>query len=348
MSIQDSAPLTLCVEVEKWPLAVPFRITGYTWEFVDVLLVSLGKDGHIGRGEAAGVYYKNDKPASMINQIKSLRTRIEAGITRESLQQMLPPGGARNALDCALWDLESKLSHRFAWQIAELEKPRPLLTTFTCGSDAPEKMVAMARAYTNAKAIKLKLTGEPIDADRVRAVRESLPDVWLGVDANQGFTREFLEQLMPVLTEARVELIEQPFPIGMEALLDGFRSPIPIAADESVQNLADISGLVGRFNVLNVKLDKCGGLTEGLAMVRAARVLGLNTMVGNMIGTSLAMAPAFLVGQLCNLVDLDGPVFLKADRSITVEYAEGFIMCPEMLWGSKPSEACLVGHRRTV
>jgi L-alanine-DL-glutamate epimerase-like enolase superfamily enzyme len=333
MHTDSTGPLTLRVEVEQWPLIAPFRITGYTWEFVDVLLVSLEKDGHVGQGEAAGVYYKDDKPASMLEQIEALRATIEAGISRDRVQSLLPRGGARNALDCALWDLEAKLSGRAAWQIAGMDKPRPLLTTFTCGADEPNKMAGAARAYKNAGAIKLKLTGHSNDADRVRAVREARPDVWLGVDANQGFTRESLGRLMPTLTETNVKLIEQPFPIGQEALLDGFRSPIPIAADESAQGVADVAGLVGRFDVVNIKLDKCGGLTEGLAMARAAQQLGLDTMVGNMMGTSLAMAPAFLLGQRCKVVDLDGPVFQKTDRPLTVRYAKGLITCPEALWG---------------
>jgi L-alanine-DL-glutamate epimerase-like enolase superfamily enzyme len=323
----------LRADIEQWPLRTPFRITGYSWECLDVLVVSLEKDGHAGRGEAAGVYYRKDKPAAMLQQIEALRTTIETGVSRESVQKLLPPGGARNALDCALWDLEAKLGGRAAWQLAGLEKPRPLLTTFTCGAEAPETMAATARAYANARAIKVKLTGEPIDAERVRAVREAKAGAWLGVDANQGFTRASLLKLMPVLQEARVALIEQPFPIGQESLLDGLQSPIPIAADESVQTLADVPGLAGRVQVINIKLDKCGGLTEGLAMARRARELGLDCMVGNMLGTSLAMAPAFLVGQLCKIVDLDGPVFLKADRAIAVEYTDGTIRCPQALWG---------------
>jgi L-alanine-DL-glutamate epimerase-like enolase superfamily enzyme len=327
------APLTLRVEVEKWPLIRPFRITGHVWEFVDVILVSLQKDHQVGRGESAGVYYRNDKPAGMLKQIERVRAEIEAGISRDTVQRLLPPGGARNALDCAVWDLESKLSGRAAWQIAELEQPRSLLTTFTCGADEPQKMAAAASAYKNAKAIKIKLTGEPSDAERVCAIRAAREDVWLGVDANQGFTRASLEKLMPTLVEAEVKLIEQPFPVGQEPQLDAFKSPIAIAADESVQSLVDVPGLVGRFTVINIKLDKCGGLTEGLAMARAAQRLGLEVMVGNMMGTSLAMAPGFLVGQLCSVVDLDGPAFLKEDRAITVQYANGLITCPEGLWG---------------
>jgi L-alanine-DL-glutamate epimerase-like enolase superfamily enzyme len=327
-------PLKLRAKIEQWPLKAPFRITGHTWHQLDVLFVSLQcGDGVVGRGEAAGVYYKNDTPASMLRQLEVARPSIETGLSREKLQNLLPAGGVRNALDCALWDLEAKASGRPVWQMAGLGKPQPLLTTFTCGADYPKKMAAAAETFRDARAIKLKLTGEALDGDRVRAVREARPDVWLGVDGNQGFTRAGLEELMPVLVEAGVSLIEQPFPLGDEAALDGLGSPIAIAADESVQSLADIASLVGRVQVVNIKLDKCGGLTEGLAMARTALELGIDCMVGNMIGTSLAMAPAYLVGQLCKVVDLDGPIFLTDDRESSVRYADGYIECPEELWG---------------
>jgi L-Ala-D/L-Glu epimerase len=335
MNTSRAASLTLRVAVEKFPLKEPFHITGYTMVDAEVVTVELEQDGHIGRGEASGVYYRKfDDVASNARQIEAVRPRIEVGIDRESLQHLLPTGGARNAVDCALWDLEAKRTGLSAWHIAGLNRPQPLLTTMTVGANAPDKMAADARAYAQAKAIKLKLTGQPADADCVRAVRAARPDVWLGVDANQGFTRLFLETLLPVLVEARVELIEQPFKVGEEAQLDGLRSPIPIAADESVQGLADVPGLSGRFDVVNIKLDKCGGLTEALAMAREARQLGLGVMVGNMVGTSLAMAPAFLVGQLCNVVDLDGPLFLRSDRAPPVRYEHGMITCPEGLWGA--------------
>lgn len=319
--------------IEEWPRATPVRITGYTWDVIRVLVVDLEKDGHVGRGEAGGVYYLQDTPATMYRQIEALRSTLEAGVDRESLQKLLPPGGARNAVDCALWDLEAKLSGRPAWRIAGLDEPRPLLTAFTCHAESPATVVARARGFAGAKAIKLKLTGEPVDADRVRAVREALPEVWLGVDANQGFTVDFLAHLMPVLSEARVALIEQPFPIGKEAWLDGLKSPIPVAADESVQGICDVPALVGRFDMVNIKLDKCGGLTDGLAMARLARSLGLKVMVGNMSGTSLAMAPAFLLGQSCSIVDLDGPALLEKDRAHAVEYVEGMILCSRNVWG---------------
>jgi L-alanine-DL-glutamate epimerase-like enolase superfamily enzyme len=258
---------------------------------------------------------------------------IEKCIDREILRRLWPPGGARNAVDCALWDLEAKLTGRPVWELAGVGTPRPLVTFLTCGAADPERMAAAARGYHNAPAIKLKLTGEPIDADRVRAVRQARPEVTLTVDANQGFTQDSLEQLMPTLIEARVMLIEQPFPVGQEALLDGFSSPIPIAADESVQGVADIDRLAGRCGIVNIKLDKCGGLTEGLAMARVARSHGLRTWVGNMIGTSLAMAPAFVLGQVCDFVELDGPIFLEADRATPVTYSNGIISCREELWG---------------
>jgi L-Ala-D/L-Glu epimerase len=326
-------PIKLRTAIEKWPLLAPFRITGHTWEFLDVLLVGLEIHNHIGYGEAAGVYYRNDVPVLMLQQIEALRTRIEAGVDRQAVQNLLPQGGARNALDCALWDLEAKVTGQPVWQIAGLQDPKPVLTTFTCGADTPERMAIAARNYRQARAIKLKLTGDASDADRVRAVRDERSDVWLAVDANQGFTRASLDALMPTLVQKRVSLIEQPFRIGQEAWLDGLDSPIPIAADESIQTSSELSGLRGRFGVVNIKLDKCGGLTEGLAMARAAHQLGLKTMVGNMIGSSLAMAPAFLAAQLCEVVDLDGPLFLKSDREAQAQYLDGLITCPPTLWG---------------
>jgi L-alanine-DL-glutamate epimerase-like enolase superfamily enzyme len=327
-------PVRLSVQIEHWPLVTPFQITGHVWNAIDVLVLTLEDSNYVGRGEAAGVYFLNDTPEVMARQIEELRPTIESGVDRDVVRGLLPPGGARNALDCALWDLEAKRARRPVWQLAGLSLPRPLLTTFGCGADTPENMASTAHGYTNAKAIKLKLTGDPIDAERVRAVRAARGDVWLSVDANQGFTLQFLEHLMPVLVEARVQLIEQPLPVGQEALLDGFHSPIPLAADESARSLTDISGLVGRFSVVNIKLDKCGGLTEGLLIARAARQCGLDLMVGNMLGTSLAMAPAFLLGQLCQFVDLDGPIFLKEDQGSPVQYADGFITCPDALWGN--------------
>jgi L-Ala-D/L-Glu epimerase len=327
--------MKLNLTTESWPLHSPFRITGSTMTNADVIVACLEHDGHVGRGEAAGVDYLKDDVPSMVRQIAALRSDIESGITRHSLLKLLPAGGARNALDCALWDLEAKQTGRPAWQIAKLDEPHPILTTYTIGADSPEAMAAAALNYRQAKAIKVKLLGEPADRDRVIAVRGARPDVWLGVDANRGFTRAHLDALIPTLVESRVSLIEQPFPVGQEPRLDQLNSPIPIAADESAQGLCDLSSLVPRFNVINIKLDKCGGLTEALAMAHEARRLGFNLMVGNMVGTSLAMAPAFYVGQLCQVVDLDGPILLRCDREHSALYEQGHIYCSERVWGGR-------------
>jgi L-alanine-DL-glutamate epimerase-like enolase superfamily enzyme len=196
-------------------------------------------------------------------------------------------------------------------------------------------MADKARGYTQARAIKIKLTGETdLDIERVRAVRAARPEVWLGVDANQGYVRGTLERLLPALHETRVSLLEQPCKRGHEAELDGIEHLIPIAADESLQGLNELDPLVGRFDVVNIKLDKCGGLTEGLLIADRARELGMKVMVGNMIGTSLAMAPAFVLGQQCDVVDLDGPIFLAADRSPGVIYENGYVRCDDLVWGS--------------
>jgi L-alanine-DL-glutamate epimerase-like enolase superfamily enzyme len=271
----------------------------------------------------------------MMAEIERVRRDIESGTDRESLRRLLPPGGARNALDCALWDLEAKRLGQPVWRIAGLERPRALLTTFTIPAMDPGATAAKAVEYAQAKSLKLKLTGElALDAERVRAARRARPDAWIGVDANQGFDASSLTALMPDLVSAQVKLVEQPFARGREAELDGFRCPIPIAADESVQGLADIEPLVGRFDIINIKLDKCGGLTEGLAMVAEARRLGLGVMVGNMVGTSLAMAPAWILGQLCDINDLDGTLFISRDRTPAMVFEKGLVSYPDGGWGT--------------
>jgi len=319
---------------DNLPFKQPFRISGYVFHESPVTVVTLSDGENIGRGEAAGVYYLEDTPEKMLATLEEHRAAIESGVSRQELRNLLGPGGARNAVDCALWELESKRARTPAWELAGISSPRPLLTTFTVSANDPAAMAEGARNFTDARAIKLKLTGEvDLDIDRVRAVRSSRPDVWLGVDANQGYTRDPLEKLLPVLHEARVSLLEQPCARGREAELDGIDHSIPIAADESVLDLNEVETLAGRFDVVNIKLDKCGGLTEGLLMSERARSLGMKVMVGNMIGTSLAMAPAFVLGQHCDVVDLDGPIFLQRDRQPGVTYRDGLIDCDESVWG---------------
>ncbi len=326
--------LSLTTAVESWPLKKAFRISGHVFSVSRNLLVTLDDGTHQGRGEAQGVYYHGDTAESLAAEVEGVRAAIEAGIDRAALQTLLPAGGARNAIDCALWELESRRAGKPVWMLAGLDAPRPLRSTWTIGCDTPDVMARDAVGYAVARSLKLKLIGDGEDAARVRAVRAARPDVWIGVDANQGLDRAGLEALIPALVEADVSLIEQPVPVGADAMLDGLNSPIPIAADESALTLDDVAGLKGRYDVINIKLDKCGGLTEGLAIAHAARDLGLQVMVGNMTGTSLAMAPSFVVGQLCDIVDLDGPLLLARDRHDGVVYADGRIDCPPGVWGA--------------
>ncbi len=326
--------MDVVARVERWPIRHPFSITGHTFTESQVVLVELREGDARGRGEASGVYYTGDTPERCVAQIEAVAGRLAAGAGREDLLALLPAGGARNALDCALWDLEAKREHRPAWQAAGLGRPRPLLTTQTIGAGSPDEMARTAHGLGAARALKLKLTGSPLDAERVTAVRAARPDVWLAVDANQGFTPATLRDLMPALVEADVRLLEQPFPIGHEGDMEGLESPIATAADESLQDLDDLPRVAGRFDVVNVKLDKCGGLTRALAIARRARELGMKVMVGCMMATSLGIAPAALVGQLCDVVDLDGPLILSSDRDPAVSYEDGYLHVPDELWGA--------------
>ncbi|WP_315761769.1 dipeptide epimerase [Sphingomonas sp. Y38-1Y] len=326
---------TLAYETRTLRLAEPFAISGYVFETAEVLVVTLTDGEHRGRGEAAGVYYLGDDLAHMQAAIEGARDAIEAGPTREALRSILPPGGARNAVDAALWELEASRAGRPVWQLAGVPAPHPIRTTFTVSADSPEKMADRARGYREALSIKVKLTGDlALDLDRVAAIRAARPKVWLGVDGNQGFARADLDALVEGLQAHDVALLEQPLARGQEALLDGFASPIPIAGDESVLSLADVAASVGRFDVVNIKLDKCGGLTEGLLMAAEARRLGLGVMVGTMIGSSLATAPGFVLGQLADLVDLDGPTFLADDPAPTVTYRGGMLFAGPEVWGA--------------
>lgn len=316
-------------------LAEPFHISGYVFETVDVLVVTLTQGEHRGRGEAAGVYYLGDDLDHMREALANARVGIESGPSREELRHILPPGGARNAVDAALWDLEAKRTGRPVWQLAGLAEPKPIVTTFTVGAGLPDAMAVGARRYAEARSIKMKLTGElNLDIERVRAVRAARPDVWLGVDGNQGFAAKELRPLIEALVKADVSLLEQPLPRGCEAELDDVSSPIPIAGDESLLSLADLASAPGRFDVVNIKLDKCGGLTEGLLMAAEARRLGMGVMVGTMVGTSLGTAPGFVLGQVCDLVDLDGPTFLAQDRKPSVAYHKGELWAGPEVWGA--------------
>ena len=325
----------LQIAVEPLQLAMPFRISGHVFTTHDVVVVTLTRGPHVGRGEASGVYYLSEDAKAMVTAIEKVRSEIEGGLDRTALQSLLPPSGARNAVDCAMWELEAAETGTPVWQLAGVPAPHPLETTFTLGADTPDKMAQGARAYIDAKRIKVKLTGDAQDdIARIQAIRAARPDLWLAVDANQGYSRATIAPVIDALVACEVGLLEQPFARGAESSLDDFHSPIPIAADESALSLSEIDGLAGRFDIVNIKLDKCGGLTEGLATAHTARDKGLGVMVGAMVGTSLAVAPAYVLGQLCDVVDLDAPIFLTKDREPSAEYADGLLSCGENVWGS--------------
>lgn len=314
--------------------AEPFRITGYVFESMPSIVAEIADGDRMGRGEAAGVYYLGDDQQRMLGRVEEARAAIEAGLSRDELQKAMPPCGARNALDCALWDLEAKLQRTPVWQLAEGPRPRPIVTTFTLPADDPAVVAEKVGRLSAARWIKLKLDGDiAADRERMRVVREARPDAWLGVDANQGFVAEGLDALGQAARDHGVSLIEQPLKRGDEASLEGWRPGIPVAADESILDLAELRERARFFDVINIKLDKCGGLTEALKMARATRLLGKQLMVGNMGGSTLAMAPGFVLGQLCDFVDLDGPFGLADDPLAAEIYSEGRIFVPEMIWG---------------
>ena len=334
METQTRPHLALDLRVERFPYHQPFRISGHVFTETALLVAELSDGEYSGRGEGAGVYYLGDDIDHMLEQAQGARAAIEAGATRQDLQTLLPPGGARNALDCAFWELEAKRAGRPVWDLAGLDMPRALRSTLTLGADTPLAMAKAALAIDPQAPVKVKLTGDlDDDVARLGAIRAARPRAWIGVDANQGYNRRTLASLLPVLVEYGIAQLEQPLPRGREADLDGIKRPLPFVADESALSLVDTPSLVGRFDVVNIKLDKCGGLTEGLAIAEQARRLGLDVMVGNMMGTSLSMAPSYLVGQLCDIVDLDGPTFLARDRDPGVAYRDGMIHCPEDIWG---------------
>jgi L-alanine-DL-glutamate epimerase-like enolase superfamily enzyme len=315
--------------------AEPFRITGYVFDAMPSVIARIAEGGSIGRGEAAGVYYLGDDQDRMLATIDQVRDEVEEGLTRADLQLLLPACGGRNALDCALWELEARETGTPVWQLAGVPRPVAKVTTFTLPADDPSVLAAKIDRLASAKAIKLKLDGTvDIDRERIAVVRRARPDAWIGVDANQGFVRDDLDALARALRDFSVELVEQPLKRGDEASLQGWSPGVPVAADESILDLAELHERARYFDVINIKLDKCGGLTEGLKMARTARELGKQLMIGNMGGSTLAMAPGFVLAQLCDFVDLDGP-YGHADDPLAVDiYRDGMVFVPETIWGA--------------
>jgi L-alanine-DL-glutamate epimerase-like enolase superfamily enzyme len=309
-----------------------FAISRGSVEVTESLTVTLSSGGATGWGEAAGVDYLGDDLDAMIAAVERVRPAIEAGVDREGLAGLLPPGGARNAIDCAMWDLEAKLTGRRAWEIANVAMG-PVRTMYTIGIDSPDAMARSARAHAVFATLKIKLGPDGV-LERLRAVRAAAPESRLVIDPNQSWTRPRLDSLVDDLHALGVEMIEQPLPAGSDGALAGYTGPVPLGADESFNGLEDIDRIGALYSVVNIKLDKCGGLTEALRLVDGARAAGLDLMVGNMCGSSLAMAPAMLVAQSCRLVDIDGPLLQQTDRSPALDYAGDRVSLPDRrLWG---------------
>jgi L-alanine-DL-glutamate epimerase-like enolase superfamily enzyme len=324
--------LKLGVHIERWPAIRPFRITDTTWTSFDSVVVELFTDGCVGRGEALGVYYLRETADTLASQIEAVADEIKAGIDRIRLQEFMPPGGARNAIDCALWDLEAKLAGRTIWDLTTVS-PKPLETVFTIGLEPAPEMAAKAAAAIGHQLLKIKLNDDrPLE--RLQAVRAARPDVRIVVDANQAWTFATLRALAPEFATLGVQLIEQPLARGEDAELEGYRSPVPLCADESCLHLGELTQAAKRYQWINVKLDKTGGLTAALQLAYAARARGLGLMVGCMGGSSLAMAPAFVVGCLCDVVDIDGPLLQRSDRLPGLDYDGGRVsVFGPSLWG---------------
>jgi L-alanine-DL-glutamate epimerase-like enolase superfamily enzyme len=317
--------------MEQWELESPFRITGHVFHVIDMLHVTIIENGTEGRGEAAGVYYLDETGASILANAESVQEALELGADREALRSLLPAGGARNAIDCALWDLEAKLSGRSIWDLTGIA-PGKTQSFFTIGIDTPEKMAAKALALDSSK-LKVKLNGEhPLEC--ISAVRKARPDAEIIVDVNQGWSFAQLVELAPKFKELKISMIEQPLPRGGDQELEGYESPVPLCADESCLNTDEFEQAARRYQVINIKLDKTGGLTEALDLARMARSRGKDLMIGNMVGTSLGMAPGYVIAQLCKFVDLDGTLYLNGDREHPMTFEQGFMSRPDsMLWG---------------
>jgi L-alanine-DL-glutamate epimerase-like enolase superfamily enzyme len=326
-------PLTLKVAVERWPIAGSFTISRGAKTEAVVVVAELGDGAAVGRGECVPYARYGESVDGVCAAIEAMRPRLTAGLTRAGLQQAMPPGAARNALDCAFWDLAAKQSGTPVHVLAGLPAPRPLTTAYTISLAAPADMAAAAAKVAARALLKVKL-GAAGDPERIAAVRAAAPDAMLIVDANEGWRDEGLQANIAACAAASVALIEQPLPEGADDALATIPHAVPVCADESAHDRASLGALVGRYDAVNVKLDKAGGLTEALAMIAEAKRLGFTVMVGSMVSTSLATAPAVLAAQGARFVDLDGPLLLAKDRPQGLVYRDSLVLPPEpALWG---------------
>jgi L-Ala-D/L-Glu epimerase / N-acetyl-D-glutamate racemase len=316
---------------EIWPLKEVFRISRGSRTEAQVVIVTVSDGEHAGRGEGVPIKRYNQSIASALAQIESVKSVHD--LDRDKLQQLLPPGAARNALDSALWDLEAKNSGKRVWELAGIPIVPEVETSFTISLDTPENMAAAAAAAAELPILKLKLGGDNLDLQRVEAVRKTAPNARLIIDANESWSPEHYRKIVPTLKELGVELIEQPFPADADEALETLNHPIPICADESCHTTDDLPRLKNRYEVINVKLDKTGGLTEALRLGESARETGFKLLIGCMVCTSLGIAPARLLASTAEWVDLDGPLLLARDRDDAIPYENGIGIPPRELWG---------------
>jgi L-alanine-DL-glutamate epimerase-like enolase superfamily enzyme len=321
--------LEISVQRDVFPLAQVFRISRGARTEAQVLTVRITSDGAVGWGECVPYARYGETLESVTAEIEGL-----GAVDRASLQEALPPGAARNAVDCAIWDLEAKLAGKRAWQLAGLSAPGPEITAYTLSLDAPEAMRKQAAENAHRPLLKTKLGGGDEDVARIEAVRAGAPDARIIVDANEGWTPELYQTLAPVLVRLGVEMVEQPLPAGADDALLKLDRVLSVCADESCHDRASLPGLKGKYDMVNIKLDKAGGLTEALALRAAALAEGYQVMIGCMVGSSLAMAPAVLLAQGAAVVDLDGPLLLAEDRDPPLTYDEaGVHPSDAKLWG---------------
>jgi L-alanine-DL-glutamate epimerase-like enolase superfamily enzyme len=324
---------TLAARIERWPIAGSFTISrGAKTEAVTVV-AEVSHGGHSGRGECVPYSRYGETPEATLAALQAMQEPISSGLDRRALQAAMPPGAARNALDCALLDLEAKASGQRAWNLLGRPAPSPCITAYTISLASPEAMAAATAKAAHRPLLKIKLGGDG-DGKRIAAVRKAAPKSELIVDANEAWTPDNLAQNLDQCAEAGVTLVEQPLPAGQDQALARIRRPLSVCADESVHDRASLEGLRERYDAVNIKLDKTGGLTEALLMAEAAQALGLEIMIGCMVATSLAMAPAMLLAQQARFVDLDGPLLLARDRDGGLRYDGSLIYPPEAaLWG---------------
>jgi len=324
---------TLSVRSETWPIRGVFRISRGARTVSEVVVAEITDGTHVGRGECLPYPRYGESVAGVVRQIEELADVVAGGIGREGLLEELPPGAARNALDCALWDLEAKRTGTPAWRLAGLLEPQPVTTAYTISLGDPDEMAVAARAEAHRPILKLKLTGDG-DLARVRAVNDAAPASILIADANEAWTPKLFEQMAPQFAQLGVEMIEQPLPADRDEVLAELEHPISVCADESCHTSEDVEWLRGRYDIVNIKLDKTGGLTEALRLQAAARKAGLGIMVGCMVGTSLGVAPATMLATTARYVDLDAPLLLAKDREHGIQY-DGSMLHPPVraLWG---------------